>query len=71
MSDWIKCGDRLPTASGSYLVFKANSAYQYGTYGWLRAEGCWEPELMNKKRSESKPRTWVTHWQPLPAPPTE
>ena len=68
MSEWISVSERMPDSSGTYLVYKENSAYQYGVFDWLRAEGCWEPELMSKKRSESKPKTWVTHWKELDPP---
>lgn len=69
MSEWIKCSDRLPPTSGSYLVLKPHSAYKHGIYEWLQEEQSWEQEWHRKKRSELKPRTWVTHWMPLPEPP--
>lgn len=71
MSGWIPVSERMPTDSGPYLVYKKNSAYQFGIYDWSRSDGAWIPELMRKKRSESTPKTWVTHWQPMPAAPDE
>ncbi|MBW6333074.1 DUF551 domain-containing protein [Pseudomonas aeruginosa] len=71
MGQWISCSERLPKEPGTYLVFKALSAYRLGLYNWLVDEQSWEQEWIRKKRSELKPKTWVTHWMPLPEPPQD
>lgn len=71
MSEWISCAESLPTVAGTYLVFKPVSTYRVGLYEWLEDEQGWEQEWIRKKRSELKPKTWVTHWMPLPAPPKD
>nr|WP_315415881.1 DUF551 domain-containing protein [uncultured Pseudomonas sp.] len=58
MSDWIKCGDRLPAEDADVLcsdgvdIFIASHHNSFFT-------------------GEFQDLLWVTHWQPLPAPPTE
>ncbi|PKG15117.1 DUF551 domain-containing protein, partial [Pseudomonas aeruginosa] len=32
MGQWISCSERLPKEPGTYLVFKALSAYRLGLY---------------------------------------
>ncbi|TWW38983.1 DUF551 domain-containing protein [Pseudomonas aeruginosa] len=71
MSEWISCAERLPTVAGTYLVFKPVSAYRVGLYEWLEDEQSWEQEWLRKKRSEFKPKTWVTHWMPVPSLPSD
>ncbi|MBH9198645.1 DUF551 domain-containing protein [Pseudomonas aeruginosa] len=71
MSEWISCAESFPTVAGTYLVFKPASTYRVGLYEWLEDEQSWEQEWIRKKRSELKPKTWVTHWMPLPAPPQD
>lgn len=71
MSEWISCSDRLPTEPGAYLVFKPISAYRLCLYDWLVDVRAWEQEWLRKKRSDFKPKTWVTHWMPLPEPPQD
>ena len=69
MSEWIAISDRMPDASGSYITYSPHSPYPIHVGVWLRCEQAWEHEWLRKKRSEIKPKTWIAHWMPLPAPP--
>ncbi|MBH4513125.1 DUF551 domain-containing protein [Pseudomonas aeruginosa] len=71
MGQWISFSERLPKEPGTYLVFKALSVYRLALYDWLVDEQSWEQEWIRKKRSDLKPKTWVTHWMPLPEPPQD
>lgn len=71
MSGWIKCSDRLPPGPGSYLTHSPQSPYPIHIGVWLEREQAWEHEWHRKKRSEIKPKTWITHWHELPSLPTE
>ncbi|MEW5543469.1 DUF551 domain-containing protein [Pseudomonas soli] len=77
MSGWIKCSDRLPPIAQAW---NDNSR-------WLASDGkavrelCYVQHSSARTEKGRKPRwqetdgriAWigVTHWQPLPSPPTE
>ena len=69
--NWISIVDGLPTENGSYLTYNPTSYWKIQTTTWLAEECAWEHEWLKKKRSEAKPKTWITHWMPLPNPPEE
>lgn len=74
MSEWIKCSDRLPEESGIYPACSTHPKRDY-VEDWLDAFYYFNAEA---KAGESK---WqhssgfydnaITHWIPLPEPPTE
>ncbi len=66
--DWIDITVTPPTEAGEYLTYSAKSAYKYRTAIWLPEVQCWEHEWLQKKRSEFKPKTWVTHYMPVTPP---
>ena len=65
--DWISVKDRLPDMEGEYLVcftYPHTNAIGIDVDGYFPnatyIEGGWDVH-----------NGWVTHWQPLPAPPKE
>jgi hypothetical protein len=71
--DWIQCSDKLPETDKSVIMFVHNDNYEYTniTIGYLEREDY----LYNR------PQQWtsfedhfdmkdVSHWMPLPKPPT-
>ena len=66
---WIDINVQKPPCDGTYLTFSGKSQYKHNEHVWIAKQEVWFHELMYKKRSEFKPKTWVTHWQPLPTPP--
>lgn len=64
MAEWIKVSERLPEASGKYLVCTKNlTVYQTKFYSYPKEKG---GHWGQKDKGKS-----ITHWQPLPNPPTE
>lgn len=78
MSDWIKCSDRLP-ADMQVVILSGHC----NTPGYpnryvepaIHLEGCFHPCGMDDEGDLGPDMDGymsnVTHWQPLPAPPTE
>lgn len=64
MAEWIKVADRLPTENGSYLVVglskKPYTAHFYK-----------DRTIFGKFFTAHFSNRGVTHWMPLPPPPTE
>lgn len=68
-SGWIACADRMPEEAGSYITFSPHGYWPQQVHVWLVNEQAWEHEWLSKPRKELRPKTWVTHWQPLrPSP---
>ena len=59
---WISVNDRLPELDGDYLVFDGTDAFMIASFskreGWILFVDFWEA-------SE------ISHWMPLPKPPTK
>ncbi len=63
MNNWIKCEDRLPVESGTYLCFVKDLEIRIRTFQpWITGTHMrwWCNGSETKK---------VTHWQPLPSKP--
>ena len=58
-SEWISVNDRLPESSGRYLVYDFFNA-TIVTVHYCKERRAWGSGYTDE----------VTHWQPLPAPPT-
>ena len=78
MSDWIKCSDRLP-ADGEHGLCALHSFNQSGGHlivvPFTFMDDQFHP-FADEDNIENDdywvdPLYWPTHWQPLPAPPTE
>ncbi|WP_081315113.1 DUF551 domain-containing protein [Pseudomonas putida] len=76
MSGWIKCSDRQPSGDAKYVLAHGTSTatpepsvmigwYCYGS--WLEANN---GDYIDGGYGNDYPAV-VTHWQPLPSPPTE
>ncbi|ELF8990147.1 DUF551 domain-containing protein [Salmonella enterica] len=63
--EWIKCSDLLPDNTEFVLCIEKRSGY--GTYG--QPFVCWHDGDGWVGKTNYRPT--VTHWMPLPAPPTE
>ena len=61
MSEWIKCADKMPELGVEVLTF--------GECGYVEIESL--SETSTKNWSSTQNFQDVTHWMPLPAPPTE
>ena len=80
MSEWIKCSDRLPELNETVDIWiSGESAGRMTDMGrvfvddadgwlWVAMEGIDEGDALEEFGHEMDD---VTHWQPLPAPPTE
>lgn len=73
MENWISVNDRLPEDDDRVLVWE-NKTYQrvlppeYGYCIFAHYDGKWLDENMSDYNNNSD---WtVTHWMPLPPPPT-
>ena len=68
--EWIKCSERLPEESSHLRILLWNGSYiRYGK--WLSTDcsgkNCdWHDDYDNRIKGKK-----ITHWMPLPEPPTE
>lgn len=69
MTNWISVEESLPTQAGSYLTYSPYCYWNQQVHVWLEKEKAWEHEWLKKKRTELKPKTWITHWTYLPENP--
>lgn len=67
--EWIKCSDRKPSSDGKYLT---HGSYGVGT-SWYHNPwgGRWLFQDCDTNNDEGMDDFYVTHWMPLPPPPTE
>lgn len=66
MNEWISVEDRLPENMDTVLALCKDGGMFVGRYmSW----GQWE--IWTAMKSTRIVRRTVTHWMPLPAPPTE
>jgi len=72
MSNWIKCSDRLPElasddpdCSDNVLAYQIYFGHQMLQAFYSRDDQLWYDQGGDQLDGE------ITHWQPLPAPPTE
>jgi hypothetical protein len=69
MTKWISVKERLPVNTDNVLI--------YGGYGYIIAYrdvigNCWEPIWVDQETGTPYVLDCdVTHWKPLPEPPTE
>ena len=76
MSEWIKCSESLPiereswdiTSTINVLIYSDDGAIQTGF--WSYEALCWFDYLGNQIEEDEFDRH-VTHWMPLPAPPSK
>lgn len=65
--EWIKVKDRLPKESQRLLIFNSRGEIEFG-----RAYICPEYGNIFWEKPNGEDYVWiVTHWMPLPSPPTE
>lgn len=67
MSEWISVEDRLSYAGEEVIVAikdeHGDNPYCYTASGWMTRNKTWVVD--------NEERTDITHWMPLPSPPTE
>lgn len=73
--EWIKCSERLPDDEADVLCFGQygdndidDERYQF--MGWLSSKGIKDIWCVSDGNSQNS-RARVTHWMPLPEPPSE
>lgn len=74
-TEWIKCSDRLPERGQEVLAYNENfNCYEVTSYNYYLTDK-YEPVGELFKKLEVSNLMWqnneVTHWMPLPEPPTE
>lgn len=75
--EWIKVSDRLPSIDDYEVLIWSQSGFEKWT-GKAKFEPCsalWLPEIQEFE-TDTKGLYWsyllnVTHWMPMPKPPTE
>jgi hypothetical protein len=69
MSEWIKCADQMPLRNQSCIVYRCDirPAVPCNMY-W--DGGRWTPDGYGFDVDEHFAAEDVSHWQPLPQPPT-
>lgn len=72
MTDWINVDERLPEDSREVLCYYLNTEGRYGyvvgSYSRRLFEG-WETDIDNNEIYYQPVK--ITHWMPLPEPPTK
>lgn len=69
MSEWIKCSEQMPESSEDVTVFSRSKGVINGYYfGWTGESRNWYAAC---GEYEGQIEDDVTHWMPLPEPPTE
>ncbi|ETK19273.1 hypothetical protein H097_10452 [Pseudomonas sp. FH4] len=63
MSDWIKVEDRLPDEHQDCLVYYHQPSISFPNLHYMTESSFYNGRFEIPKQ--------VSHWQPLPAPPTE
>lgn len=65
---WIACKDKMPEDCHRVLLCQPDlSGYEWVLFGhWQAASSAW-----NIQGTGLRPYDSVTHWQPLPAPPSQ
>lgn len=71
--EWIKCSERMPEVDDWVIAFHIDGYQRIakwtstsGNYHMRNFTHCWECD-----GNDSEPEVSITHWQPLPEPPTE
>lgn len=64
--EWIKCSERMPEETGDIIVFSDGIVMSGISYS--RRKGFYIDAL---EYDDDEPIDDVTHWMPLPNPPTE
>lgn len=68
MSEWISVTDKLPIKTGNYLVSHGKTVFNLegvsiSSFATSGISPAWSVERMTTNK--------ITHWMPLPKPPTE
>lgn len=64
---WIKCSERMPDPGEDAYVVHGTFYNVYGVFDYTMRNGAWIFESQNGNDMTRH----VTHWMPLPAPPTD
>lgn len=70
--EWIKCSERMPEVGVKVLFFLAGDEPVHGVWGgfsWMQ-DVSWSV-TDNGEYIDNMITSKVTHWMPLPPPPTE
>ena len=72
---WISCGDRLPETDGEFIVCVGGDVTTYDFNPWASGDGensyqWYEWQDVPNYGSEKCLVLGVTHWMPLPPPPS-
>lgn len=66
---WVKCSDRLPEETGTYLVFHEFGAIDTQMFSKVRKQ--WNAFDWDYPNAEENYMQGITHWMPLPEAPKE
>lgn len=68
--NWIACKDKMPEYGETVLAYQANEDMEI-VMAELWGDEYWRWYSYEDRSTNKSSRNWFTHWQPLPAPPSQ
>ncbi|WP_454863320.1 DUF551 domain-containing protein [Pseudomonas hormoni] len=70
MSQWIKCDEEMPSRNTSCIVYRCDMKKPVPCNMYWDGD-VWIPDGYGFDTEESWRQSQISHWMPLPAPPSE